>query len=94
MSCENAERILAKRNEALDTSSSAAPSAAASAAPALSASKFASAHGDDESPRREATVSNETPRSTRLLLFVQVRAKASRLFALINSTLFSRDFVF
>lgn len=67
MRCDDAERILAKRREALDIAAAAVPKSSSSLA-------AASASIAPESPNivPDDSLNSYTPRSSRLLLFVQV----------------------
>ena len=68
MRCDDAERILAKRREALDIAAAAAVPKSSSSSAAASASIA------PESPNivPDDSLNSYTPRSSRLLLFVQV----------------------
>ena len=63
MRCDDAERILAKRREALDIAAAAAVPKSSSSSAAASASI---------APAPDDSLNSYTPRSSRLLLFVQV----------------------
>ena len=84
MSCNNAERILAKRSEAQDTAAAAASSQPAT--PAASSPKPKSVQLEaDDSP--SAPDHQDTPRSSRLLLFLQVRSSGRLLMSCSDFTL-------